>query len=174
MEGNKLRRVGRLGKPWGNRGELSLQLDHDVADAIAAHGWVFLDIDGQHIPFPVKAIEDKGRHLLIELDEVGDPQAAAALTGHDVLVGADLLPEGTAADLDPTGLVGMRVHDERHGDLGEVTGITGTDDNPVLVIHDRDREVLVPAVQGIVVAVDAVARRIDVRTPDGLVELYRP
>jgi 16S rRNA processing protein RimM len=169
----ELKRIGRLGKPWGNKGELALHLDAADPDRIEQRGWVFLDIDGQEVPFPVVSITDKGRDLLIKFDEVDDPQAAAVLVGRDVLFERDRLDESEEADWQVEDLIGMQVTDEVHGALGEVVSIAGTEDNPVLVIAGTGTEILVPAAEGIVTAVDPEARTITVRTPEGLVDLYR-
>lgn len=173
MEREHLRRIGRLGKPWGNKGELTLHLDPVDPGTITAHGWVFLDIDGQEVPFPVSAITDKGRDLLIKFDEVDDPQAAAVLVGRDVLFERSRLGDEGGHDWDLDDLIGMQVTDEVHGLLGEVTALAGTDDNPVLVIGRDPNEIMVPAAEGIVLEVDPDQRTITVRTPEGLVDLYR-
>lgn len=168
-----LKRIGRLGKPWGSKGELALHLEAADPDTIEQRGWVFLDIDGQEVPFPVVSIMDKGRDLLIKFDEVDDPQAAAVLVGRDVLFERDKLDEADGRDWSLEDLIGMQVTDETHGPLGEVTWLAGTDDNPVLVIVSQGTEIMVPAAEGIVVAVDPEKRTITVRTPEGLVDLYR-
>jgi 16S rRNA processing protein RimM len=67
----------------------------------------------------------------------------------------------------------MVVADEEHGDLGEVTGIEGTDKNPVLVILRGEQEVMVPLAEEMILGIDPETNTLLVRTPPGLVDLYR-
>jgi ribosomal 30S subunit maturation factor RimM len=73
----------------------------------------------------------------------------------------------------PTEWLGLHVHDEEHGHLGEVAGMEGTEDNPVLVVVKDGQEVLLPVGGDLIRHIDLERGRIDVRTPEGLVELYR-
>lgn len=52
-------------------------------------------------------------------------------------------------------------------------GMEGTEDNPVLVVVKDGQEVLLPVGGDLIRHIDLERGRIDVRTPEGLVELYR-
>jgi 16S rRNA processing protein RimM len=67
----------------------------------------------------------------------------------------------------------MLVKDEVHGELGEVTGMEGTDKNPVLVILHGEVEVMVPLMEEMIVDIDMEERSMTIRTPEGLIDLYR-
>ncbi|MDX9751009.1 MAG: hypothetical protein RBT71_08020 [Flavobacteriales bacterium] len=167
-----LRPIGKLGKPWGNQGELTLQLDAATdRDDLDAPGWLFVDIDGQHVPFHYAALREKGgAGTLVRFDDLDDPQRAAFLVGRTILV-----PAGdTGPRPAPDGIVGLRVHDEVHGDLGEVVALEGTDRNPVMLVRLGEQEVMVPLADELVTGFDPAAGVLQVRTPPGLVEMYRP
>ena len=84
-----------------------------------------------------------------------------------------MLSDGSDESWDPEEFIGMIVRDEEHGDLGEVTGIEGTDKNPVLVILHGEQEVMVPLAEEMILGIDPETNTLLVRTPPGLVDLYR-
>jgi 16S rRNA processing protein RimM len=81
--------------------------------------------------------------------------------------------DGSDESWDPEEFIGLVVRDEQHGELGEVTAIEGTPRNPVLVILKGEQEVMVPLVEKMIVDLDMEERTMTIRTPEGLVDLYR-
>src|SRR5690606_12542780 len=100
-------------------------------------------------------------------------QSASILVGRDLYAPPGLLADGSDESWDPEEFIGMIVRDEEHGDLGEVTGIDGTARNPVLVILHGEQEVMVPLVDEMIVGVDPEEGTLVVRTPPGLIDMYR-
>jgi 16S rRNA processing protein RimM len=167
--------IGRLGKPWGNQGELTVDLAACDLDDLPHEGWLFVDIDGQHVPFHYGALYDKGRAgILVRFDRLEDPAHMRLLTGRTVLVPAHAL--GDAAPLptpDIDDLIGLAVHDADHGALGTVVAIAGSDRNPVMVVQHGEQEVMVPVADELITGFDPATRTLHVRTPPGLLDLYR-
>lgn len=173
MDTESLHRLGKLGKPWGHQGELTVHLEDVDMDEIVHAGSLFVDIEGQRVPFFFSKLYDKGRDTLIKFDEIDDPQAAAMLVGRDIYAPPGHLADASDESWDPEEFIGLLVRDEIHGDLGEVTAIEGTDKNPVLVILSGEQEVMVPLVEEMIVDLDMEERSLVIRTPEGLIDLYR-
>lgn len=173
MDLDSLPRIGKLGKPWGHQCDLTLHLDAAELEDLIEAECLFVDIDGQKVPFFFTKLRDKGRDILVKFDDFNDPQSAAILVGRDIYAPPGLLVEDGEDGWDPATLIGMQVADEEHGELGEVVALDGTDDHPVLVIRRGEEEVLVPLADELVVGIDAEQGLLVVRTPPGLLELYR-
>ena len=71
-------------------------------------------------------------------------------------------------------LIGCEVRDPKGSVIGHVVDVLFTGETvagtPVLVL-DSPREALIPLAKEICMAIDVSARRIDVRLPDGLLDL---
>lgn len=173
MDLDSLHHLGRLGKPWGHQGELTVHLESVEPEDIQHAGALFVDIEGQKVPFFFSKLHDKGRELLIKFDDIEDPQAAALLVGRDIYAPPGHLSDGSDESWDPEEFIGCIVMDDVHGELGEVTGLEGTDGNPVLVVLKGEQEILIPVSDEIIVGLDPEENIIQVRTPPGLVALYR-
>ena len=173
MDTESLHHLGKLGKPWGHQGELTVHLEDVDVDEIVHAGSLFVDIEGQRVPFFFTKLYDKGRDTLIKFDEIDDPQAAAILVGRDIYAPPGHLADASDESWDPDEFIGLLVKDEKHGDLGEVTGIEGTVKNPVLLIMHGEQEVMVPLVEEMIVDLDMEERSLVIRTPEGLIDLYK-
>lgn len=174
MDLDSLHRIGRLGKPWGHQGELTVHLEDCDLDDLVHSGSFFVDIEGQKVPFHYDRLHDKGRAgVLVKFEDFNDPQSASILVGRDLYAPPGHLADGSDESWDPEEFIGMLVRDEQHGELGEVTAIEGTSRNPVMVILLEGQEVMVPLVEDLIVDMDPEENSLLVRTPPGLIELYR-
>jgi 16S rRNA processing protein RimM len=109
----------------------------------------------------------------VKFDDFHDPQSASVLTGRDIYAPPGLLADGSDESWDPEEFIGMLVRDEEHGELGEVTGLDGTEKHPVLVVLSATHEVMIPLVDEMILNVDLEENVLLVRTPPGLLDLYR-
>ncbi|MBK9534829.1 MAG: hypothetical protein IPO10_06600 [Flavobacteriales bacterium] len=109
----------------------------------------------------------------MKFEDFDDPQSAGILVGRDLYAPPGLLADGSDESWDPEEFIGMIVQDEEHGDLGEVIGIEGTAKNPVLSILRGEQEVMVPLVDELILGIDPETNTLLVRTPEGLIDLYR-
>lgn len=172
----KLRYLGVLGRPWGHRGELAFSLAQAEVEELAELRAVFIELQGLPVPFFVEGIRVHPRvGAAIKLKGLDDPQAVAFLVNAEVFAPAEHEPAGPAGEelAGPEDFVGMQVLDEEHGPLGEVVGVEGTEDHPVLAVQDAGHEVLIPFVEEMIVGIDEASGHLVVRTPPGLVDLYR-
>jgi len=68
-------------------------------------------------------------------------------------------------------IIGCEVVAKDGGSIGTVKGLLPVGDRNILVIDRGGREILVPFVESYCLEVDAVAKRIRVDLPDGLLDL---
>lgn len=179
MDYGKLRPLGSLGRPWGNRGEVALRLDEASFGELQDLGVLFVELDGSRVPFFVEHLREHPRvGAVVKFEDIDDPEAAAFLVNAPAFAPPGHKPEELDDEeeddgLDPEELIGMHVLDEEHGALGEVVGTEGTEDNPVMVVRDQDHDILIPMVEEMIIGIDLDTGHLVVRTPPGLVALYR-
>lgn len=173
MDLESLQRIGKLGKPWGNQGELTVHLEEVDLEDLVHSGALFVDIEGQKVPFFFSSLRDQGRSgILVKFDDFADPQSASILVGRDLYGPPGILSDASDESWDPDECIGMLVSDEEHGELGEVVGMDGTDENPVMVILHGTQEIMIPLVDEMIVGIDPEQNIMVVRTPPGLLDLY--
>lgn len=163
--------VGRIGRPHGIRGEVTVEPRTDEPDERFAPGAV-LSVDG-----PVSALVVDHTHwhsgrLLVTFAGVHDRNAAEALRGLLLHVerAADELPDDPEEYYD-SALVDCAVELSDGSPVGVVTEVVHLPGQDLLAVRTPDeRDVLVPFVEPIVPIVDVAARRIVITPPPGLLE----
>jgi len=170
--------VGRVGRPHGIRGEVTVQVHTDDPDLRFAAGSALATEPAARGPLTVSASRWHSGRLLITFAGYADRDQAEDLRGTLLLM--DSSEVGPAADPDEFQdyqLIGLDVLTRAGEPVGVVTDVLhhGQD---LLVIRPpgggaarEQGEVLVPFVAAIVPEVDVAAGRLVIDPPPGLLEL---
>jgi 16S rRNA processing protein RimM len=162
--------VGRVGRPHGIRGEVSVEVRTDDPERRLAPGTTVSTDPPAAGPLTIAAGRVHGGRLLLRFEGCPDRTAAERLRG--VLLVADVDPQERPDDPDEFydhQLVGLAAVDLDGAPLGEVTGLVhGAQD--LLTIRTPDgRDALVPFVKALVPEVDLASRRVVIDDRPGLV-----
>ena len=165
--------VGRIGKPHGVRGEVTVDVRTDDPDARFAPGSSLRTEPDELGPLTIAGVHPRSGGLVLAFDGVESREAAEALRGTVLVVDSAELPDIEDADewYDHQ-LVGLAAVDPAGAALGEVADIVHAPASDLLVVRDADgREHLVPFVRELVPAVDVPGGRVVVDPPEGLFDL---
>lgn len=166
--------VGRIGKPQGIRGEVTVQVRTDDPEARFAVGAVLLTDPVERGPLTVESSRLQNGRLMVGFRGVVDRNAAELLRETLLQVDASTLPPPEDADeFHDHVLRGMAVSLVGGRHLGEVADVLHLPHGDVLVVRraDNGAEVLVPFVRAMVPEVDVGARTLVVDLPEGLLDL---
>ena len=163
--------VGRIGRPHGIRGEVTVEPRTDEPDERFAPGAV-LSSDGPVAELVVERTHWHSGRLLVSFRGVHDRNAAEALRG--VLLSIDRDVDDVPDDPDEyydSALEGCEVVLVDGTMVGTVDGVVHLPAQDLLSIRrPDDREALVPFVTAIVPTVDVPGRRIVIDPPPGLLD----
>lgn len=163
--------VGRIGRPHGVRGDVSVDVRTDDPDRRFAPGAVVTTDPGGAQLTVVRSRWHHGR-LLVEFEGCSDRVAAEALRGQLLVVDSATAGETGPDEYWDHQLVGLEVWltgGERVGVVDEIVHLPGSE--LLAVRRDRGDEVLVPFVAAMVPEVDLAAGRVVVEPPPGLFEV---
>jgi 16S rRNA processing protein RimM len=167
--------VGRIGKPHGIRGEVTVDVRSDEPERRFAVGTVLRAEPPRGSASPLRELTVAGTRwhqtaLLVAFEEIPDRNAAEAARGIllHATVPADESPEDPDEYYDHQ-LVGLAAYDEQGTLLGTVTHVVhGAQD--LLTIRTGDgRDALVPFVAALVPKVDVPGGRVVIADRPGLV-----
>lgn len=161
--------VGRLGRPHGIKGELTVEVRTNDPDQRFAVGTRLLRVKG--VPLVVEKLHWHSGRLLVSVEGIGDRNAAETL--RDTVVHADttLDPDLGDDDFYDHQLVGLRVElvdGELVGRVADVLHPPGAD--LLAVTREGKDEVLIPFVRALVPTVDRAAGRVVLIPPPGLLD----
>lgn len=167
--------VGRIGRPHGIRGEVTVEVRTDEPERHFADGATLLlapDVDGPVRPVTVARVHWHSGRLLLLFDGVHDRNGAEELRGSLILAerGEHETPEDPDEFYD-SALEGCRVELADGTLVGVVREVIHLPSQDCLaVVRENAGEVLVPFVGEIVPVVDIAARRIVIEPPPGLLD----
>lgn len=165
--------IGRIGKPHGIRGHVTIDVRTDEPDRRFAAGAVLRAATprGETRTLTVEASRWHQGVLQVRLAGIDDRNAAEALRG--LLLYADIPADAVPEDPDEYydhQLVGLAAYNLEGDHLGEVTGLVHGAAQDLLVVRTQDRrDALVPFVKALVPTVDLTARRVEIADRPGLV-----
>lgn len=155
--------VGRVLAPHGVRGELKVEPLTDFPERFKRGARLWL----RGSPHRVEWSRTQGNLVYLKLEGVDTRTQAEGLRGEELRV-----PEAFALQGEDVyyqhDIVGLRVEDEGGEPLGRVESIFSTGANDVYIVRGEKGELLLPAVEDVVKAVDVPGRRIVVRLLPGL------
>jgi 16S rRNA processing protein RimM len=158
--------VGRIAKPHGVRGELSVQNRSDNPERWLP-GSVLFDASGH--TYTVRSARPHGERLLVTFEEIGDRTAAEGVTGTELLVPESWLPELPEGQWWSHHVEGFQVTTESGRALGAIAEVLPYPAQDLWrVVADDGAETLIPAAAELVVSVDIGAGRAVVRDIPGL------
>ena len=157
--------IGRITGKWGLHGDLKVEVLTDFTERFSPGSILYLD--GQ--PARVERSRSFKAGFLVKLDLVNDRTEAELQRGRSVTIPqreVKPLPEGSFYHFQ---IVDIDVWNEKGEYLGKVKEILSTGSNDVYVVRGESRkEILVPALEEVVLDVNLQDSRMTVRLPQGL------
>lgn len=158
--------VGRILAPWGASGEVKVEVMTDFPERFTPAREVYLEGS----PFTIERVRQHKGYLVVKLASIDSMAQAEALRGRYLetpLPQATPLPQGQYYRFQ---VIGLEVWTQTGDFLGKVAEILLTGSNDVYLVRGRYGEVLVPAIEDVVKAVDLEAGRLIIHAIPGLME----
>lgn len=149
--------IGEVSKPQGIRGEIKIHPFTDDAEYFLDLKRIF--IGGEE--YKILSARTGGGFAFLGLRGVADRNAAELLRGKAVTIPRDEAPEPQDGSYYIADLLGSEIVTEEGEVLGTLTAVrqAATD---VYTLTAGEKEILFPAAQGVVTAVDVAAKRLTV------------
>ena len=166
--------VGRIGKPQGIKGEVTVEVRTDDPEQRFAEGSVLLTDPAERGPLVIETARSQNGRLMVGFVGTADRNDAELLRGTLLQVDARTLPPPEDDDeFHDHVLRGMAAVLVGGAPLGEVVDVLHLPHGDVLVVRraDNGNEVLVPFVKALVPEVDVPGRTLTVDPPEGLLDL---
>ncbi len=165
-------KAGKIVKPYGLQGQVIMILEPGRDIFLQSGSPLFIEIDGQRVPFFLKEVQiSVPSQAIIKFEWVDSVEEAKELCGcHTYLDPAETKGAKFPKD-ERYEMVGYAVVDEGVGALGVIKEFIPHEMNPVWLIDQNGKEILVPATEQFIQGIDRVKMTIRFRLPEGLTEL---
>jgi 16S rRNA processing protein RimM len=163
--------VGRIGRPHGIRGEVTVEVRTDDPDARFAPGTVLATEPEQTGPLTIERARWHSGRLLLQFAGVEDRDEAEELRGTWLVVDyADVPPSDDPDEFHDQELLGLDVVTVGGAEIGTVTEVRHGGQDLLVIDRPGGGEALVPFVAALVPEVDVAAGRLVIDPPPGLIE----
>ena len=166
--------IGQLKKPHGLRGELKIEVEDRFLEDLLEARVLYVDLRGTPLPYFIAGIRGEGM-LLIKLEEVDSREDAMLLSHREVFLPAVEISVPQDEEPEPDALfaelIGYRIVDRTHGEVGPVEDVVEYPQQWMAVVRYRGREVLIPLVEAFIRELNPEERLLAMELPEGLLDL---
>jgi len=171
-EAHELLPIGKVLGPHGIKGQVRVLPYSGESTSITSLRTVLLRAPGgPYDSYEIAGAVEHKKHVLVTLKGFDNINQVLSLSGREVYVRRDQFPELPEDEFYWCDLLGLDVQTEDGETLGELVDIFETGSNDVYVVKAGDREILIPATDEVVLAVNLDDKKMIIRPPDGLLDL---
>ena len=163
--------IGKFTRTHGVQGEMSLSFTDDVFDRVDCP-YLVCSMDGILVPFFIEEYRFKSNSVaLIKFERIDTSEAASIFTNKEVYFPKAYAEQAEDGEYSWQYFVGFEAEDVEHGYLGELVDVDESTVNILLVVgRSCGEELLIPAQETFIEAIDHEKRLIKFNLPDGLLE----
>jgi 16S rRNA processing protein RimM len=165
--------LGKITKTSGYSGNLMFFFDVDDIEKYKNLDAVFIDLHGELVPFVIRQIQFKdGKTAFVKLEDISKIDEATALIGCELYLPLSFLPKLTGKEFYFHEVIGFDVQDKTHGTLGKIEKVIDQGAQPLLVVKYKNKEILIPAIDEIIISIDRKNKFLTIKVPEGLIDIY--
>jgi 16S rRNA processing protein RimM len=163
--------LGKISKPFSYKGEVVLFLDVDEPQDYAELDGVYVSINKKLVLYTIKSIRINNNKAVVRFDGV-EYEDLERLIGRELFLPLELLPPLEGNKFYFHEIIGFGVIDQEKGDIGTITAVYENAPQPLLSIDCEGKEILLPIIDEIIINVNREERIMEVKSPEGLIDLY--
>ena len=168
--------IGYLQKLHGIKGEVQLNLKDDIfINLIDTKGWIFIEINGEYIPFFVLSFFEKNLNtLVLSLEDIYTLEQAKGIIKNKVYVEIDENEKNKYLPKEEIfkSYIGYFGKTMKGTDIGELIEIKESPTNPLLVFIKNEQKILIPIYSDFIKEIDNSQKMISLDLPDNYLEVF--
>ena len=165
--------LGTLGRPHGLHGGMHFFMDCDDPGKYAQTPFVFLEKDGQKIPYKVLKLDLRGSHAaVIQLEGIVSHDAASGLNGTYVFLPLDQLPPLEDHQFYYHDVIGFKAFNEQGEDIGTVQEVLEHTAQDLFSIKHARGDYFIPVDDAFLIEVNKKERYFKFKLPEDYLSLF--
>ena len=165
--------LGKIAKKFSFKGEVLIYLDTDEPEIYQNLESVFVECNKNLVPFFIESSSlHKNDFLKVRFEDVDSEDAADAILGNAVYLPLKMLPKLTGNKFYFHEVIGFEIEDQRIGVFGIIQSINDSTAQPLFEVLNGSTQILVPMIDLFLVKIDRPNKKVIMKLPEGLVEMY--
>ena len=165
-------KAGKISKPYGLQGDVHIILIPAIVHELKPGNPLFIDLDGQRVPFFMETVDLVSREqAIVKVEFINSVEEARKIAGCDIYVDHKKDYQSEPETGSNERLLSYQVVDLNLGKIGELVDYIPGKMNPVWVINYSGRELLIPASEDFIRKIDHKSKILHLELPEGITEL---
>ncbi len=171
ISGGDYLHAGRTQKPYGIKGEIII-LFRKAEYAEVDTEFYFLEIEGIPVPFFVEEFTfTTDVSARVKCEDVNDEKKASRYVNTEVFLPREAVKEESGENSDDWEFfVGYSIVDQHGETIGVIREVDSSTINVLFVVQHDEDELLIPATEDFIVAVDEEKKLLEMYLPEGLTD----
>ncbi len=171
MTRDEYRLLGSVIKTKGISGEVVIRTKITTIGISEDQKYVMIKIDGLLVPFFIDSWQNLSNNaIILKFRDISTKEKAERLKDREIWLPRNELKNALMKPAD-NDLSGYKVIDVSDGFIGRTTGILEIPGNDLLRSEYREREILLPIQEGIILEINPDKKLIRVDLPDGFLQI---
>ena len=173
MNENNYYYLGKVTRKFSFKGELIVFLDTDTPSHYYGLKKVFLKFDNSYIPYFISKISKyKNNSVRVKFEDVKNESEAMKLINYEIFLPMEELPKLEGKKFYYHEVIGFKVIDINHGEIGEITHINDQTPQHLFVVKSSGKEILIPINDDFILDLDRINKIVNLKIPEGLLKIY--
>ena len=163
--------IGHTKKTYGVNGQLKVQVFDEYLDSFFQTEVVFIELQGQKIPYFIENISQQGT-LMLQLEEVNEKETALKVMSKKLYLRAkDAIKKEEEGNLQYSHCIGFTIVDTEQGKIGVIEEVLEFPQQEIAMLNYQQKEVFIPLNEHFIKAIDTTNKVIKMTLPLGILEL---
>ena len=165
--------LGYIVKPHGLKGAFQVSLDVSNPQEYTKMESVFVELDGQLVPFFISAIsvQSNGK-ARIEIEDISTTDEARRLVGKQLFLPLAILPKLKGNHFYHHEIEEYHLIDENDTEIGPIKKIQDSPAQDLIVVIRNEKEILIPILENTIIKLDRDQKTLKVNLLPGILELF--
>ena len=174
MNENNYYYLGKITRKFSFKGELIIYLDTDTPSDYYGLKKIFLKVDNSFIPYFISKISKyKNNSVRVKFEDVKNESEAMELINYEIFLPMEELPKLEGKKFYYHEVIGFKVIDINHGEIGEITHINDQTPQHLFVVKSSGKEILIPINDDFILDLDRINKIVNLKIPEGLLKIYK-
>jgi 16S rRNA processing protein RimM len=163
--------IGYIKKTFGYKGDVCVNLKDDVMDSLGKCEFVFINIDGYHIPYHLEGIDEKS-DVILKLEGINTIDEAQYIVGSNVFVEESIFSKDDLEKLYliTDSIIGYKLMSDNL-DIGIINKVDQLPTQLLAHVKNAEKTYLIPIVEEFLQKIDFQRKIIYLNLPEGILNL---
>tara|TARA_B100000575_G_C23093844_1_gene630747 strand:- start:1017 stop:1541 length:525 start_codon:yes stop_codon:yes gene_type:complete len=174
MNNNNYYYLGKITRKFSFKGELIIFLDTDTPSHYYGLKKIFLKVNNSYLPYFISKISKyKNNSVRVKFEDVENETDAMELINYEIFLPLEDLPKLEGKKFYYHEVIGFKVIDIIHGEIGEIEYINDQSPQHLFVVKSNGKEILIPINDDLILVLDRINKIINLKIPEGLLKIFK-